>query len=328
MASYASSQSNSKKLINYSAIVGDIKHTVSDKGKGRNIQNFYLKKIPTNSLMEKIDKTILISKSNLPLEKITIEKSLEKKGTIHNIDIHKMDSNNNSYNSQMNNSIIYTKNHPVNKETSVSLSKLVSEKMKNKVKMIKNMKYGTEERMRKRLIDNSEAKKIFNQSNMSNMDIKNTSVMFTNTHANNYRLVKNGIFLNKILDSKNLIKNNSNISFENKQSESNLFQNIQTCNCQNNSNLTRALKDLENNLEELLKVNLGGSSSNLISNKDKTKTYYIYKKVFEEMNKLLPEYSKVYNKILNGFNDVISNTLNELKNNKENYEPLLLSKYI
>lgn len=46
------------------------------------------------------------------------------------------------------------------------------------------------------------------------------------------------------------------------------------------------------------------------------------------MNKLIPESSKVYNKILNGFNEVVNKTNNEMNHYKENYEPLLQSNNI
>lgn len=196
MANIANSQTNSKKLINYSAIIGDNKISVNDKSKGRNIQNFYLKKTPTNNiLLEKMDKAVLLSKSNIPIEKLFLNKSIEKKRLIQQsgLDINKLDTtNNNSFNTHSN------KNQNPSimnaKDQTVSLSKIISEKMKDKVKLLKNLKNG-DERMRKRLIDNNEAKKLFNQSNnTSTVDAKNNSVMFqTNPSIGvSFKIIKKG----------------------------------------------------------------------------------------------------------------------------------------
>lgn len=95
---------------------------------------------------------------------------------------------------------------------------------------------------------------------------------------------------------------NNNISFEEDKT--------QCIKCEESKNVERILFNLERNLDELLKSLNQEDKNKMIIN---SKKYSMYKKIFEEVIKVLPPYGKILERVLIGFNEVIANLATDNK---------------
>ena len=80
------------------------------------------------------------------------------------------------------------------------------------------------------------------------------------------------------------------------------------------------------NLDELLR-NIK-EDSNKTESLNITRKFNIYKKIFEDVGNQYPDQSKIFYRILNGFNSVFNDLMNEsrvYKEKSENYEMLTQS---
>jgi hypothetical protein len=89
----------------------------------------------------------------------------------------------------------------------------------------------------------------------------------------------------------------------------------------------KSIIEIELNLDDHLKSIK--EDPNKLESLNITRKFNIYKKIFEDVANLYPEHSKIYYRILNGFNGVFNDLMNEsriFKEKSENHEILTQSK--
>ena len=151
------------------------------------------------------------------------------------------------------------------------------------------------------------------------------NISFENSNNNSINQNSNICFIN----------NNNNFSSTPQPRESkNEITNINntvinnSCNCEKtNKNIMKSIIEIELNLDEHLRSIK--EDPNKLESLNITRKFNIYKKIFEDLANLYPENSKIYYRILNGFNGVLNDIMNEsriFKEKSENYEVLTHSK--
>ncbi len=168
--------------------------------------------------------------------------------------------------------------------------------------------------LKKKNSKNVTPKNISFENSNNNSISHNSSICFINNNNNN-----NFTATPQTRESKNEITNINNT----------VINNTNTCGCEkSNKNIMKHILDMELNLEELIR-NVK-EDPNKSESFNITRKFSIYKKIFEDVANLFPEYSKIYYKISNGFNGVFNDLMNEsrvYKEKSENYEMLTSSKY-
>jgi hypothetical protein len=80
MTSKVDISESSKKIINYSSVINDMRSNIKEKVKGRNISHVYLRSNPS------LDKTVFKTNHYVTTEKINLDKPIERKKIISDND--------------------------------------------------------------------------------------------------------------------------------------------------------------------------------------------------------------------------------------------------